>query len=95
MGFDNSFWGDVRETRERLESSHPDGVVWLKINRGNVPTCVSCSPATAAPCLVNGTHREASQTDLEAHRLYMDIVNRRSAARLHKRGRHDIALIRR
>lgn len=90
--YDHDYWARVREQREELEREHPKGM-WLHSTDDDVPLCVHCQPDVAARCLVDGTHRRATDDDLARHRLHQNAASRVAAARAHKRGRRDIAVL--
>ena len=66
------YWQEVSTLEKAL-----DAFVWL-VSKTGAPTLVQVSAAIAAKLLHAGTHRQATEDELEAHRGQEDRLRRQS-----------------
>jgi hypothetical protein len=93
----HSFYKDVRAKEAELEKNYPDRVVHitsLENKEKNVTSGATCSstPRMAAERIVNGTHRIATQDEIDGF-LRLQAVNRDNTLRAEIQKRNQIVTV--
>ncbi len=72
-------WQAIRELERELEQSDPDGI-WLihlaSLLTSATPAVTRATPAIAAECVINGTHRFATDAEVAEHQEVLEITER-------------------